>query len=215
VERGLISILMTALIAALIVEMVIYFAAPAAYSLAARFPFGPSRRLILPPRAREALRAPALGGGAGYRASAMGDVDFARLELPQRLDIDGLVLHFVAARSFAVARMPYSFSSRIYGIVRVDLVPADGGLELRPRFVMLGWPSFIVLTPIAVAAVFATARPSEWTQSFVFGALFVGINFVIGILAGRSRLEAGVTEIERQIQAAITSAEAGDHFATR
>lgn len=195
-------------VVAMLTETVLYAAAPRVYALAARIPFGARRRLVLHPRALEALRAPGREGATGYRQSAVGAVDLGRLELPERLDIDGLVLHFHLSHGIAIARLPYSWVKRAaYGLVRVDVVATDNALELRPRFVFLSWPSIVALTPIGVVGVVTMTRPSEWPGHFVMGALFVGINVVIGLIVGRSRLEAGVVEIERQIQAALVHAE--------
>lgn len=205
----LFTIIGTVLCVGMLTEMFLYFGGPDVYSFFARIPFGATRRVNVMLRAREALRKQVVEGSAGYRDSAVGRIDLGRLELPLQLEIDGLVLHFRMARGFAVARLPYSFATRIYGMVRVDIVATgdNAALELRPRFVMLGWPSFIGLAPIAVGAVVATTRVSKWTEAFLLGALFVGINVVIGLIAGRSKLEAGVVEIERQIQAALLAAE--------
>ena len=207
VESGLFAPLMAALFVAIVVEMFLYFGATEVYARLARFPFGASRRLVIHPRAREALRGPPREGGGGYRASALGEIDLGRLGLPKTLEMDELILHFAPARGFAIARLPYSFSKRAYGMVRVDLIVTDGGIELRPRFMMLGWPSMLVLAPVGVIGVIASARPSQWTEAFVMGALFIGINVVIGLIAGRGRLAQGVDAIEREIQHALTSVE--------
>lgn len=187
-------------------EMLLYFAAPHVYAYAAWLPFGPTRRLVIHPRATEALRAPAKEG-AGYRDSALGRIDLARLEAPRSLEIDGLILHFHLDRGFALARFPYSFGRRLFGLTRVNVIAADNALELRPRFIVMGWPSLLLAAPMGVVFVVATMRPSDWTQYFVMGALFVGINVVIGLMMVRGRLEVGVAEIERQLQAALVAAE--------
>jgi hypothetical protein len=201
-----VDLVWTLVVVALLTETLLYFAVPQLYARAARFPFGPSRRVIIHPRALEALRAPA-PEGAGYRQSAAGVIDLARLELPRELEMDGLVLHFHLDRKMAIARLPYTGSRRSFGILRVDIVPTNGALELRPRFTILGWASLIALSPLAVGAVVVSSRPSEWPGSFVFGALFIGINVVFGLLFGKPRLEAGLWEIERQIEAALLQAE--------
>lgn len=185
-------------------EMLVYFFAPQVYSYFARFPLGPTRRLVLHPRAREALHGTTT---AGYRESAVGKIDLTRLELPPRLDTDSLVLHFDLARGFATARFPYSLASRLYGLVRVDVIDAHDALVLRPRFVLMAWPTMMLLAPFGVAGVVATRPLGDWTPTFLTGALFIGINVVIGLLFARTRLEAGVYEIERHIQAAIVAIE--------
>lgn len=201
----------TLLVACLLVEMLLYFVAPHAYAFTARLPLGPARRLVLQPDAIEALRAPATDAAArgGYRESAARPVELGRLELPEKLETDGLVFFFDAASGYAIARFPYSFATRVYGMVRVDLVAAGGALELRPRFMVMGWPTLFALLPVATIAVVATMNASRWTQHFLTGALFVGINVVLGLIFGRTRLETGVNEIERQIQAALVAAGAG------
>jgi hypothetical protein len=194
----------------LLTETVVYFAAPQVYALTARLPFGPSRRIVVHPRALERLRAPVAERAAGYRESAIGSVDLRRLELPERLEIDGLVLHFHLDRGMAIARLPYTWAKRMYGMLRVDVVVVDNALELHPRFVIMSWPSLIGLGPLAVIAIVATTRASHWPSTFVAGALFVGINVVLGLLLGKPRLESGLGEIERQIEAALASAETAD-----
>jgi hypothetical protein len=172
------------LIVAVVVEMLLYMGAPNVYSLAARIPFGPTRRLVVHRHARRGL--------------------------PPTLDIGGLVLHFVLERGFALARNSYSFTRKVVALVRVDIVPVDGALELRPRFVIVGWPSFFIVGPIAVVEIAATEPASQWFGAFAIGALFFGITVVVGLIAGRSQLERGVSAIESQIRAALTSAEDGD-----
>lgn len=206
-HSALVTPLMASLFIAIVVEMVLYFGATETYARLARLPFGASRRLVIHPRAREALRGPAAEGGAGYRAPAMGEIDLGRLSLPNRLEVENLVLHFAPARGFAVARQTFSFSQRAYGLVRVDLLLEDGGIELRPRFMILGWPSMLVLAPVGAIAVMASTSASDWTEAFVMGALFIALNVVVGLIVGRGRLEEGVSHIEREVQNALTSVE--------
>jgi hypothetical protein len=207
VERWSVTPLFAGLFALGTAEMLLYFQAPKIYGHLARLPLGKTRRLVLHPRAQEALRAPATESAAGYRASALGAIDLGRLALPDRLEIDAVILHFAAGRGFAIARMPYTFSKRAYGLVRVDLMVTDGALELRPRFIMMGWPSMALLAPIGVIAVVLSMDPSKWMEPLVMGALFIALNAVIGWFAGRGRLESGVDAIERQIQHALMATE--------
>lgn len=202
------NVVWTALAAVVLAETVLYFAAPSVYALTALVPFGAMRRLVLHPRAAEALRVAPADAAIGYRESAAGRIDLGRLELPERIETDGLVLHFHLGRGFALARLPLSFGKKAYSLLRVDLLATRDTIELRSRFVVMGWPSLVALAPIGAIAVGTTSLAPD-LGTFFFGALFVGINIALGMLFAKPRLEAGRGEIHRQIQAALLRAESG------
>lgn len=190
----------------MLVETILYFAAPLAYSLAARVPLGSKIRVPLDRAARDAL-ATVDDGPAGYRQSSAGRIDLGRLPLPSKLETSAFVFHFDPGRRLAVGRLPYRLGNRVLGMVRVDMREVDGGIELSARAIVFGWPSLVVVAPIALIVLFATAMPAQDRQRALFiGVVFVALNVLFGFVLSRPRLRDALQQIHGQIVQAIAAA---------
>lgn len=193
----LLSFALVLLSAGFIVEMVLYLVAPHLYARAALVPLAPPRRLPLEPAARAALVE--VTPGAGYRDGPSQRLVLARMSMVPRLDIDGLVLHSFPARGLFVARLPWTMSNRTLAMARIDVAEADGALELRSRFVVMGWPSTAISVPFALLGALLEAPPPELGMWIGMGALFVLASSVIGWLMGRARVTSAVDLVQRQL----------------
>lgn len=179
------------------VEMVLYLVAPHLYARAALVPLAPSRRLPLEPAARAALVE--VTPGVGYRDGPSQQLVLSRMSMVPRLEIDGLVVHSFPARGLFVARLPWTMSNRTLAMARIDLTEADGALELRSRFVVMGWPSLAIATPLALLGALLEAPAAELGMWLGMGAFFVFANGAIGWLTGRARVTAAVDVVQRQL----------------
>lgn len=187
-------------------EFAAFFLMPWLLARAAFIRVGETRRIPLGPKAREALTtAPDHSGG--YREAAARRFDLARLGLPETLNVPGFVAKLYAARGFAIARAPYTFTNKVIALARVDIVEHDGAVEVRGRFIPVTWLSLALAVPLLGIGTLVTNGASRGAfESIAIGAVFLAVNIGVGYFFSRRAMANAVDGVFRQVELAVYAA---------
>lgn len=187
-------------------ELVGYFAAPWLFARLAFIPIGKPRRVVLSRAAWEALSIEPPNAG-GYRQAVARVFDPALLRVPAKFETDHVVGHVFPARGFATARLPYRLTDKSLALARIDLLEANGAVELRTVFIPFSWATMVLVVPVALGVSLVTNGPLALLDPImlvaaVFGVVGLGISYFMT----RSRIERAADEVSRHVQDALALA---------